>query len=276
MKAVYSLFNTTGNFLKDAKNWSSPRFLLYSWLISIKHAKAQFGNVELITDTHSAKIIEKLNLPFTNIRTDLDSIMNYDKSLWALGKVKAYQLQKEPFIHIDNDVILFGKLDNNFLTSEIGFQSLEDGDIYKKIYNKDVTILMENGKNLPLNFNILKEAYNFGIYLCNNLDYNEKYCKTSFEFIDNNYEIAKSIIKSTQWFNIIFEQYIGACVANEMGIEPKYISRYLDINEINKKQYVHIWGSKHESEWFNLIKKIAERDYPNEVDLINKIINDNL
>lgn len=270
-KAVFSFWNTSGDALVKATNWANPKFQLYSWTLAVNNAARFFSEVELVTDSDSLPIFEKLNLPFTNIKTDLDSLSHYPKSLWALGKIKAYSIQHKPFIHLDNDFICFSKPGDYILNSEIGFQNLENGAWFDRQYRKHFENINEKGKTLPPSWNNREEAFNFGIYVCNNLNYNNRYCKESFQLVDNNMDI---IISSGHpgLYCVLFEQYIGATVAKAMGIKPKFLSKYCINSEIEKQGLIHIWGSKRDLKWFNNLEKIVKTEYPKQFDIINNVL----
>lgn len=271
MKAVYSFFNTTGNPLQSARHWLNPEFFLYTWIITTHQSASKFNNVQLVTDSTSKKLFEKLQLPFTEIRTDLDSILDYDKEFWALGKIKAYQIQEEPFIHIDNDVILFENFSEEILKSKIVFQNKEAGDWFRNCYEPQVSYLDRVNYNLPSTWKKANYAVNCGIYLCNDLDYNKKYCKEAFQLVDNNYyKILNS--GSAHSYSVIFEQFMAANVAEQMNIKPKFLSENNIEEEYNQYKYVHIWGEKRNQNWFDNIKKIAERDYPRHYEIANEIL----
>jgi hypothetical protein len=65
----------------------------------------------LITDDDGARIlVDGLGLPFTRVSTALNALAQYDPDWRTLGKVYAYYLQTEPFVHIDSDVFLWKRL----------------------------------------------------------------------------------------------------------------------------------------------------------------------
>ena len=271
MKAVFSFWNTSGNALIEATNWINPKFQLYSWTLAVTQAAKFFDEVELVTDSSSLEIFKKLDLPFTSIRTDLDELDRYPKSFWALGKIKAYQIQDKPFVHIDNDFICFQKPSEEFLNSELGFQNLENNDWFELGYRGQVSNLSLNGVGLPQSWGNCEEAFNFGIYVCNNLDYNQRYCEESFQLVNNNKELIQNS-GHPGLYCVIFEQYIGATVAKDMNIKPFFLSENCDHNEIERQGLIHIWGAKKDLNWFNNLEKIVRNEYPDKYEIINNLI----
>lgn len=272
MKAVFSFWDTTGNALIAATNWKNPKFHLYSWVLAVSQAAKWFKEVEIVTDSKSAELFKALNLPITSIRTDLDELetKGYNKRLWALGKIKAYQLQDKPFVHIDNDFILFQPLAERFLNSEIVFQNKEAADWFETSYRGQYEHLSKNGI-LPSSWGNVTYALNCGIYLCNNLEYNKEYCKQAFELVDKNHElIAETGVAGL--YCVVFEQYIAATVAAQMNIEPTYLSEPFIIDKMNELGCIHIWGAKHDDNWFTKIESIVKMEHPEKFELINQLI----
>jgi hypothetical protein len=271
MKAVFSFWNTSGNALIKATNWANPKFQLYSWVLAVNQAARFFDEVELITDSESVPIFEKLGLPFTSIRTDLDELKNYPKSFWALGKIKAYQVQDKPFVHIDNDFIMFLKPPTWFLESRIGFQNTEDGNWFEGAYRGQFNNLNENGKGLPESWGLVNEAFNFGIYSCNDMEYNRKYCEEAFQLVNNNTEL---ILETGHpgLYCVLFEQYIGATTAKLLNLEPTFLSKECNHKDIEKLGLIHIWGAKQDNTWYENIEKIVRNEHPKQFDIINNVL----
>jgi hypothetical protein len=271
MKAVFSFWNTSGNALVQATNWANPKFHLYSWTLAVNQAAKFFDEVELVTDSASLPIFKELDLPFTSIRTDLDELEKYPKSFWSLGKIKAYQIQDKPFVHIDNDFIMFLKPSEEFLNAPIGFQNTEEGDWFEGYYRGQYNNLTENGKGLPESWGLVDEAFNFGIYSCNDMNYNKKYCEEAFQLVDNNIDVMVNT-GHAGLYCVLFEQYLGATTAKLLNIEPYFLSKYCVHDEIEKQGLIHIWGAKNDNEFYNNIERIVHNEYPDKYSIINKLI----
>ena len=265
MKAVFSFLNTTGNPLIEARNFMNPKLFLYSWVLSTHLAKQQFGDVEIVTDSDSSKLFEKLKLP-VKIKTNLNLLKDIvNPELWALGKIKAYEIQEEPFIHIDNDVFLFGKLPDNIHNVDAFFQQKED--LYPHVYQEYINTLNEKNNGLVESWGLENFAFNTAIYACNNLDYNKEYCRQAFELV---YKNEKRILQTGGGnYCVIFEQYLASCVAKQLNIKTDTL---LENYDNSKVQYVHVWGEKRNIEWFNNIETIIKRDYSNHYEIINELI----
>lgn len=269
MKAVYSNLCYGDNPLISSSGWYNIEFYLISWVLSVLQTKKYYNEIELITDTPSIKLLEKLNLPFTSVKLELDKIKHYPKEFWALGKIKAYQLQQEEFIHIDSDVILFKPLPE---FDSVLFQNKEIGDWFENYYRNQYTNLTENGV-VPKSWGNCHYAVNCGIYGCKDLEYNKEYTKQSFELVDNN----KDLIMQTgvpNYYSVVFEQYLAATVAEQLKTKINYLVDPFDVNAFSELGYVHIWGAKKEQNWYKIIRDILIKQYPSYYDNILKIIKD--
>ncbi len=81
----------------------------------------------LVTDTWGKRLlIDQLGLGFTRVSTELDSLDDADPAWWALGKLFAYRLQHEPFLHLDTDVFLWKPLPAALLAAPVFAQYPEE------------------------------------------------------------------------------------------------------------------------------------------------------
>lgn len=276
MKVVFSYWSTTEDSLVNARNWFDPKYQLYSWVLAINQARKWYDKVEIVTDSLALPIFEKLKLPYTEINTVLDELIDYDKASWALGKIKAYQIQNEPFVHIDNDVFLLQDLLKPFENERIVCQNIENGDQFKNYYEPMLFSLEENGVNvldkdgLPQYWRLTENSPCMAIYMCNDLRFNEEYCRAVFNFIDVNKKLLYDGERAFSWacYSVIFEQYLAGQVAEQLGLTITPMCENSNFEELAKLGYVHIWGAKNNEEWFNNVEKIVKRDYPEQFEII--------
>lgn len=276
MKAVFSFWDTTGNALLKATNWGDPKYHLYSWVVAVHQAKKYFDEVELITDSVSKPLFERLQLPFDSIRTDLDELINYPKHLWALGKVKAYQLQDRPFVHLDSDFFVMRPLRDDFLKADVGFQNVEPAEWFNYSYRKQYNELSKL-KWKPEFFGIKGKNYdewkdyavNCGIYYCNNLEFNKRYTQAAFDWIDKNSYFFKN--RADGGYCLLFEQYLAATYIEGMSLKASYM---VDWDKLNTDAgFVHLWGgSKRENKNLNNLDIITKHEFKYHYELINRIL----
>ncbi|HEX3347043.1 MAG TPA: DUF6734 family protein [Acetobacteraceae bacterium] len=110
MKAVWSFWSAP--YVAHYRHtWARPLDHLLSWVLSVQTATRHYPDALLVTDSPGrALLVDRLGLPFTSVSTELDRFAGRDTSWWMLGKLFAYSLQTEAFVHIDSDVFLWKQL----------------------------------------------------------------------------------------------------------------------------------------------------------------------
>lgn len=273
MKIVYSYWET-GNGLERPSNWFSSRFMLSSMVISVLHSYKHYGRVEMVTDSRSKLWIEKLGLPFESIKTDLDELHNkYDKQSWAMGKIKAYSIQDEPFMHVDLDVILFEKLSTKFTSNELYVQNFEpfNIEVYNSNYIPYIEMLEVQSDNLPMGFYDKQRALNLGVYGCNNLEFNKLFYDSVFKFMDSNESYLKAFVPLDK-LCVVWEQYFCAVIADRMGlsigtiIDPGY-------KLATESGYTHLLVDKYKENVANNFNQFVKISYPQYYEAINELLN---
>ena len=100
MKLVHSFYSKP--YLQtNSISWAENRSIFESQALSLFQAmKHGFENTELVTDDFGKHLlIDILNLPYRSVKTDIQEIYDkYNTKLWVVGKMKAYQIQEEPFL----------------------------------------------------------------------------------------------------------------------------------------------------------------------------------
>lgn len=264
-KAIYSHWSCQGAITSRVSNWTHPKYCLYSLVLSVMKSADQFERVDLYTDKLSYEPIKALKLPFDALTIDLENIRTYPKTFWGLPKVHAYSLQDEPFIHIDTDVIINGKLSNKFLNSKLGCQDI-DKDARFLNYKHLLALLQLSGGVVPDNFYDLKFSHNLGIYACNDLDFNSEFVSAAYDFIDDNRNLM--INNHDHLWSIVFEQYVFSYVVNKNKMS---VTNVLD-NKKDSEKYWHIWGDKHTQVVLDGIELQVKENYPIQYEIINKMI----
>lgn len=208
--------------------WPSCEYHWMSWALSCLQAKSFFNEVELVTDDLGKEIlIDRLGLPYTNVSASLEGLLDaYPSHVWALAKIFSYSIQKKPFLHIDSDVFLWQKPDEQLLSSGIIAQNLEKNLFFYKEtldkINEHFTFIpdiyaSDNYKDKDL------FASNAGLIGGCNIDFFSQYCKNAFEFIDGNRQHLHKVATSNM--NFIFEQYALYYTAKKRQADIEY---YLD------------------------------------------------
>jgi hypothetical protein len=109
--------------------WLSDFHARLAWGLSVELARRHYPNTALVTDNDGARLlVDRLKLPFAHVSLELNRLRDHDADWWALGKLYAYRLQTEPFIHIDSDVFLWKRLPAELEAAPVFAQSPEPFD----------------------------------------------------------------------------------------------------------------------------------------------------
>lgn len=104
--AAFSLWTGAEGFEKHL-----TRSRLDFWILSVCLAARVFPRIILNTDDRGAELLsERLNLPFTEVRTGLNAVPSRLSYLYPVGKLFTYrELAAEgvPFLHLDEDFLLW-------------------------------------------------------------------------------------------------------------------------------------------------------------------------
>lgn len=242
----------------------SNRFFYYAWSLSVHLAAQHYKKVILITDDFGKHLlINKLQLPFTDVSTSLNVINGIGKNFWALGKMIAYKEQTEPFLHIDYDVFLFDRID---FTGTIT-QSIEPFEVHS-LYNFITDKMKAAGyssKVFDATYKKMNHAFNAGILGSDDIDFIQKYYAEAANIVNfaklNRSKFINSLdVYNQGLFSCIFEQYAIAAAAKYYEKEIKVHLK--NMKEGSAKNYVHVHGAKNNIEVMNRVKQRLQNDFP--------------
>lgn len=125
LRAVWSFWSKP--LLKSRRaSWFSMKHHLLAWVLSFETARKHYPKTSLITDDEGARLlVDELDLPFEHVSTELNALHNQDSDWWSLGKLYAYRVQTEPFVHLDTDVFLWKPLPEKLERSSVFAQNPE-------------------------------------------------------------------------------------------------------------------------------------------------------
>ncbi len=264
------------------------RFNYMSWALSCLSLKKFYKNVELITDKQGENLlIDTLKLPYTNVTVALDSLNTYHSKLWAIGKIKAYQMQTEPFLHVDGDVFIWKPFgDKEFYTHKLIVQNIERSyDYYEKILYSLTSNFDYIPEAIKINYSKLMDytSVNAGIIGGIDIDFFQCYTNEAFSFVDKNIKQLETI--NTGLFNCVYEQYLFYCLAKEKNVkitpflnfEPK--KEFTELMCFNlvpfEKSYVHLIGFAKSSIYAcEQVEMRLKYEYPQYHKLINHLFKD--
>jgi hypothetical protein len=242
-RAIYSLW--TKPMDDELTGFNSEQSLMECFALSVNYSKKWFKEVHLITDYKGKELVDDYNLTFDEINTDLEHVLkNVDKKNWAIGKIYSMKIQKKPFIHIDNDVILFKKLPDDMLKKEIIFQNSEKENY--PYYDDLLYYDKIHYKNKPYWYNTDNvEAYNCGIIGMNKLDLLDYWWESCLNYTEYIKEVGGyPDINKTPC--LIFEQHYIGCLVNHYNYDVGMLSDYsenkywVDDDIAEKLGYTHL------------------------------------
>lgn len=263
------------NLLSIKAGWLSCEYHWMSWALSCLQAKSIFGSVDLVTDKAGKEIlVDLLGLPYNNVSTALQTTLNdYHPSLWALAKIYTYSIQTEPFLHLDGDVFLWQKPNQDLLNAQLIAQNLDKNlPFYADILDQ----INGNLSFIPPAFSRgayrHKDLYasNAGLLGGRDLSFFKEYSRQAFEFIDKNKADLEKM--NTGTLNLIFEQYLFCQLASESNIAVSYykgpvedpvFKDYIRFEDYPHVQMVHpVGGFKQYAHVCDHLAKTLRKDYP--------------
>lgn len=263
MIAIYTYYPATG---KEACGFINTNDLAMFLSLSLEYSKKQFKTVKLMTNKYGKSIlIDKYKIAFTEVSTELEKL-KFPQELWAYPKVASYSLQPKPFVHVDNDVVLWEPLPAEIKSAPISFQhkelfKTETGYIplIKELEKTTVAYFLKSQK--------IDYAYNCGVVAVNDLAITKKWKEMVDEFISNGPDIWHSR------FNYIFEQYFIACILRNERIDPNVKFLLNEKESISKPKFkmTHLWGETKKSPDIGKIKDRLKKEFPKIFARIDKI-----
>jgi len=128
VRAVWSFWSEP--FVRgEGSGWLGARHAYLAWVLSVGCARRHYPDTTLVTDDRGAELlVEQLGLKFTRVSLALNQLRDRDPDWWALGKLYAYRMQTEPFVHIDADAFLWNPLPAELESAAVFAQSPETFD----------------------------------------------------------------------------------------------------------------------------------------------------
>jgi hypothetical protein len=249
MRAVYTL-------------WSRPKpFQLFDadrWALSTHHARRLFGPLTIVTDTPGASRFEKLGIEFESVDTRLDHLDDISTDFWAAGKVVTYSIQSGPFIHLDDDVFLFGYLPDRILEAGLFAQSPEVEGKELEYYKGSVSAFSEDdldGFVAPIED---WAAYNAGIFGGHDVEFFHRYSERALEWGRRMTSSGKASPKGMT----LMEQASFAHMAREEGKHVEcLLSGRSDIRS-REYQYTHLIDAKYNTAFQKRVADRLKKDCP--------------
>jgi len=223
-----------------------------SWALSCLQLRQYYPDVQLFTNEAGYDVlIRKLNLPYTQVH--ILPALSFPAQLWAYPKIHTYSLQREPFLHVDGDVFLWKKLDEQLLEQPLIAQNLET---HHAFYHSLASRLQQHPVLLPdaiarrLDANQPLSACNAGLLGGHDLDFFARYTQGVFHFLN---------INRPQWaqldqaeMNMFYEQVYFHALATAQQKTIGYFHP-APINDMTYPGFAEFSGVPHRTHFIHLM-----------------------
>ena len=239
MRAVWSFWSKP--FRRGCGNeWRAPRHHWLAWALSVSLARRHFETLQLVTDALGKKIlVDALGLPFDEVATDLDGLAEVDPEWWALGKLKAYSLQTEPFVHLDADVFLWKPLPMRLMNAPVFSQCPEWHGLENSWHKMGAIakVFARFGARLPVEWTFATSRVvdrfrkeNCGIVGGTRADFLRYYALTALSMtLAPANAAAWAELPARDNYNMIIEQFLLAACADYHAINPRSVFRGVEM-----------------------------------------------
>lgn len=234
MRAVWSFWSPP-YLAQTGRNWCTPLHHLLAWGISVAAARRHYPDTVLVTDRFGKKLlIDELGLPFADASTELERLEDADPQWWALGKLIAYSMQDQPFVHLDTDVFLWKPLPAELADAPVFAQCPEYVPRHDRRSSEIENSFSESNASLPVEWQwavsrddaFIREE-NCGILGGSRTDFIRHYAKSAADLILRP-EYADAWSKCGTKSNLVMEQFFLSACADFHRFHPT--SPYCGVN----------------------------------------------
>ena len=230
---------------RNKGGWRHQKYFYMSWALSCLTLKRIYDKIELVTDKKGYELlIEKLKLPYTTVKVELDDLNHYPENLWAISKIYSYSIQEEPFIHVDGDVYLWSPFGEEIEKANLIAQHL---DVDTGHYSEALQEIKSNNFFLPdvitnnLGKQLKIESINAGIIGGRDIEFVKLYCEAAFNMINKNM-IKQNSHFTASLYALFYEQYLFSCLAKA---QKKEITYYLNLNDFSESFILQDFQNKY-------------------------------
>lgn len=271
---------------RNMGGWLQAKYLWLSTVFSCYSAKAHCSKMCLITDSEGYEaLINCLHLPYDDVTTTLDALENEDYRLWVLGKLAAFKMQYEPFLHIDNDAYLWAPIP---FSAKRDFLIAQSKIKIPNNYKDTLKVVFDYFPYIPdaIRKRGIPETVfvvNTGIIGGNDLEFFQEYCLVAEQFLQKNKPVLDKV--NIGLFMTLLSEYLLTCMAEEKNkpisflinvpVEDsfKMCVRFNLVPFIDK--YVHLIGSSKRNRY--ACEQLEYRfrfEFPQEYKRVNSILFD--
>lgn len=224
--------------------WTGPKSVeladVERTALSTHFARKWLGPLTLVADSDAARMLERSGIEFEHVDTRLDRFEGLDPEFWAAAKLETYLTREEPFIHLDNDVFLFGGLPDRILTAGLFAQSPEFDDPEWSFYKGSLSKFSpEDTAEIATPIEEWR-AYNAGIFGGHDVEFFQRYAERALEW---GRRITREG-KAHRWGMTLMEQALFAKMAHEEGRHVECLLQHRSDNLARQIGYTHLVDAK--------------------------------
>lgn len=239
MNLIYTYW--TNNGVNISCGFTYPQMFFDCANLSLKRAKSQlFDNIIIYTDNVGRDILYK-NVSESKkgvcfVIVDYASY-NFDTRYWNFPKMISYNLQNEPFLHIDLDVLL----EYDFYTT-----------IGENIASDVITECMREYKmELPYFRYCMFKGYKPQRLICSGL-----IGGSNLDVFKENFIVAQKSCKPTM-FNVSFFDLVAI---EEFSFSMLCLKKGLDVYGLEKDSYLHFQGTNKGIRYGSIIDSLVKKE----------------
>ncbi|MBX6361748.1 MAG: hypothetical protein IRZ03_16915 [Acidobacterium ailaaui] len=287
MRAVWSFWSKPFLAAKG-RTWKTQFHHLLSWGLSLRLARKHYPETVLVTDrAGKSLLVDHLGLSFAHVSTELDRLRHADPSFWALGKLVAYSIQDQPFLHLDTDVFLWTRLPSSMEQAPVFAQCPEQHSIDQHYSPRTIECLFDRHQlSLPAEWEWSRSRWerhfreeNCGILGGVNTAFLRDYATTALSLIMSpSHACAWAQIHEKDGFNQILEQFwLSACLdyhrfmpdSEYPGLYVRHLFPSLDValrpGQAERTGFTHLLGDAKQSAF--VTKRLEDRMLHEDPDL---------
>ena len=281
-KPFFEKHRLRGHGFEIIKNLQSTTYnqldsqLLYT-MVSAANWKRSNGKIKLYTDSVGASFYQRFGLLDLYDEVDINFLNGYSKSsidaayFWTSGKIKCLAHQTEPFVFLDQDMIIRDKLPQWVRTNDLTVAHWEIGRGYyyfdEEKWKKDIT-----HTEWPKNFNKDDWSPNTSFLCFNNLDLLKPYHDWHKKLVTTNNE------NIPEWFWLFTDQGVLGHIIRENDYRINTLTQKIALSHHNSVDGVNRYKGKAEK-WYLPENTDPDKEFEFEhvwLDKINNVNSDHL
>jgi len=243
---VMSISQTTKNL--NSKTYNQLDYQLLYTMVSAANWKKHNGPIKLYTDSVGASFYQRFGLLDLYDEVDINFLNGYSKSnidaayFWTSGKIKCLAHQTEPFVFLDQDMIIRDELPQWVRTKDLTVAHWEIGRGYyyfdKEKFESEIT-------HIPWidNFNINDLSPNTSFLCFNNMELLKEYHEWHKKLVTTNGE------NIPEWFWLLTDQGILGHIIRENDYHVNTLTQNISLAHHNNVDGTNRYKGKAEK-WY--------------------------